>query len=493
MNFKTLSLRLRIFLSMIFLVLLASVLMAAMAIYQYHQEANDYHQDRLKRKEKTIKDQIAYQLKTKTRYPINTKNIPLIFEEKNFIYELADVHNLEVKLYDLKGKFLVASNGSVEKKKDDIDNNISSKILSRIIQSNDKRFLNDSKVNNEIVKTSYSYITTEQNNAIAILEIPYIQDNKFITRELNAFLGRLALLYSVVLLIAIVLAYFLSKYITKSLNYISEKIYKTRLDKKNTKIEIENVSDEISGLVKSYNSMIDELQESAVKLATIEREQAWKEMAKQVAHEIKNPLTPMRLSIQNFQRKFDENDPNISLKAKEFSKTLIQQIDTMSSIAEAFSNFAKMPEQKNETLNVVEVIKLALDIFSEENIQFISSKEKIIATFDRTQLIRVITNLVKNSIQANATKINVTVNENEKMVHVVIEDNGVGINPENKLRIFEPKFTTKNSGMGLGLGMVKDIIKAYNGKISFVSEKHKGTTFTISLPKQNSLSQNFIK
>jgi hypothetical protein len=220
---------------MIFLVLLASVLMAAMAIYQYHQEANDYHQDRLKRKEKTIKDQIAYQLKTKTRYPINTKNIPLIFEEKNFIYELADVHNLEVKLYDLKGKFLVASNGSVEKKKDDIDNNISSKILSRIIQSNDKRFLNDSKVNDEIVKTSYSYITTEQNNAIAILEIPYIQDNKFITRELNAFLGRLALVYSVVLLIAIVLAYFLSKYITKSLNYISEKIYKTRLDKKKYK------------------------------------------------------------------------------------------------------------------------------------------------------------------------------------------------------------------------------------------------------------------
>ena len=109
----------------------------------------------------------------------------------------------------------------------------------------------------------------------------------------------------------------------------------------------------MSALVDSYKSMIDDLEESAKKLALSEREQAWREMAKQVAHEIKNPLTPMRLSVQSFQQKFDPDDPRIHKKVEEYSKTLIQQIDTMSSIASAFSNFTKMPAQKLELLNII--------------------------------------------------------------------------------------------------------------------------------------------
>ena len=140
------------------------------------------------------------------------------------------------------------------------------------------------------------------------------------------------------------------------------------LEKRNKKIDIDSSSEEIDTLVNSYNSMIDEFEESAVKLATSEREQAWREMAKQVAHEIKNPLTPMRLSVQSFQRKFDPKDPDIHQKVEEFSNTLIQQIDTMSSIASAFSNFAKMPANKSENLNVVKIVKLALDIFNEDYI-----------------------------------------------------------------------------------------------------------------------------
>jgi nitrogen fixation/metabolism regulation signal transduction histidine kinase len=132
--------------------------------------------------------------------------------------------------------------------------------------------------------------------------------------------------------------------------------------------------------------MIDELSHSAAMLARSEREQAWREMAKQVAHEIKNPLTPMRLSVQSFERKFDPADPEIGTKVGEFSKTLIQQIDTLSSIASAFSNFAKMPAQQNETLNVAEVVKLALDIFNEPFIHFISEADDLIVKMDRTQL-----------------------------------------------------------------------------------------------------------
>jgi len=286
---------------------------------------------------------------------------------------------------------------------------------------------------------------------------------------------------------AIAIAFILSKYITKSLKTISDKINTIRLEKRNERIVIEETSSEISTLVRSYNSMIDELEESAVKLATSEREQAWREMAKQVAHEIKNPLTPMRLTVQNFQRKFEPTDPNIHLKVDEYTKTLIQQIDTMSSIASAFSNFAKMPAQQNETLNVVSIVKLALDIFNEDYIYFTSDKTEIIAKFDRTQLIRVVTNLVKNAIQAisedRKPRIIVNVSTKDDNVIISVSDNGLGVSEENKEKVFEPKFTTKSSGMGLGLAMVKNIVETYNGTITFETESNSGTTFIVSFPK----------
>ena len=297
----------------------------------------------------------------------------------------------------------------------------------------------------------------------------------------------MAEVYLFMLVSAIILSFFLSKYITKSLKIVSEKINQTRLDKRNQKIELSNATEEIYALVSAYNSMIDELEESAVKLATSEREQAWREMAKQVAHEIKNPLTPMRLSVQSFQRNFDRNDPEIEQKVDEYSNTLINQIDTMSSIASAFSNFAKMPAQQSETLNVPKIVKLALDIFNENYIEFKSEKEEILARFDRTQLIRVVTNLVKNAIQAlkdvDEPRILVMVEEEEETVCVSVSDNGSGISEENKDKIFEPKFTTKSSGMGLGLAMVKNIVETYNGTISFVSKQNKGTIFNVRFPK----------
>ncbi len=325
---------------------------------------------------------------------------------------------------------------------------------------------------------------------MAILNLPYIEDDGFIKKELKQNLSRLGMAYLLMLLIAIALAYFLSKYITKSLNTISEKITETRLNKRNKKIVIDSTTEEISTLVNAYNGMIEELENSAAQLATSEREAAWREMAKQVAHEIKNPLTPMRLTVQSFQRKFNQNDPNIEERLDEYSKTLIQQIDTMSSIAEAFSNYAKMPAQQDETLNVVKITKLALDIFNEGYIEFHSEEKEIIAKFDRTQLIRVVTNLVKNSIQAiEQTKpeiplIKVTVASEGEFVCVRVSDNGPGISENNKEKVFEPKFTTKSSGMGLGLAMVKNIVETYGGTINLKSEEGEGATFTVRFKRQ---------
>jgi nitrogen fixation/metabolism regulation signal transduction histidine kinase len=307
--------------------------------------------------------------------------------------------------------------------------------------------------------------------------------------ELREFLLRLGGVYLIMFVVAIFLAYFISKYITRSLQTISDKLHQTDFTKRNEKIYVKNPSEEIGKLIDSYNEMIDELEQSAVKLARSEREQAWREMAKQVAHEIKNPLTPMRLTVQSFERKFNPSDPDAKVKIHEFSKTLIQQIDMMSSIAGAFSSFAEMPAQQNETLNVVKTVKLALDIFNENYIHFISEEEEIIAKLDRTQLIRVVTNLVKNAIQAvpevESPRILVSVVSDGAYVKISVADNGVGISDEVKEKVFEPKFTTKSSGMGLGLGMVKNIVETYKGSITLTSQPDKGSVFTVRFPKEN--------
>lgn len=494
MKLKKLSLRTRIFLAMILLVLLASVLISAVAIYQYKEQSEDYHKERLERKEENIQTHLKRVLNGRQNtWEVKTENIPLIFKEE--IYNVADIHKLQINLYNLEGDLLITSKAGLQ------DNNVAKCLTAEVmnaltqnIEFNNAseiaqhRYVDKHKENGETFQSSYTYITDNRSKAIAILNIPYLEKDDFLSKELQEFLQRLGFAFMLVLLTAVGIAFLLSKYITKSLKTISDKINTTRLEKRNERIDVDDTSEEISTLVNSYNSMIDELEESAVQLAKSEREQAWREMAKQVAHEIKNPLTPMRLTVQNFQRKFNPKDENIHLKLDEYSKTLIQQIDTMSSIASAFSNFAKMPAQQNETLNVVKIVKLALDIFNEDYIIFSTDSDEIIAKFDRTQLIRVVTNLVKNAIQAipedKTPKIVIHVSQNNGDVLITVADNGLGVAEENKHKVFEPKFTTKTSGMGLGLAMVKNIVDTYKGSVSFVSEKNKGTTFKVTFPKE---------
>ncbi len=483
MNFYKASLRTRIFLSMIFLVIGASILIAMVTIFQYREETKDYHRERLLRKETAIRENIDYVLKN-TTYPVKTDRIPLIF--KNKIYEIKDIHKLELFLYDLDGNLLISSKASFVK--DSIRGNMSAHALKGIKNSVEKHFIEKYKENNFNYQSSFSYITDDKFKPIAILNLPYLEDDEFLNKELKEYLVRLGGAYLLMLLFAIILAYFLSKNITQSLNDISEKITETRLDKRNKKILTDVSSQELATLVNAYNGMIDELESSAAQLATNEREAAWREMAKQVAHEIKNPLTPMRLTVQSFERKFDPNDPNIHKKLNEYSTSLIQQIDTMSSIASAFSTYAQMPAQQDETLNVVKITKLALDIFTESYIYFTSEQDEVITKFDRTQLIRVITNLIKNSIQSirekqpENPKIEVTVFEENNLAVITVSDNGIGISEENKTKVFEPKFTTKTSGMGLGLAMVKKIMEAYEGDITLISYEGNGTTFKVRIP-----------
>ncbi|WP_127846066.1 sensor histidine kinase [Psychroflexus aestuariivivens] len=478
----TRSLRTRIFISMITLVLGASILIAGVTIHQYNEEAKELHREKLNRKENAIKANINYVLRT-TTYPVDSENLPLIFKDK--IYEIQDIHDTEINIYDLNGYLLKSSFATFYM--DSVETRMDPKKIQELNNSSDKKYVENFQKNGQDYQSSYTYILDNYFKPIGILNLPYIEDDNFLDKELREFLILLSQVYIFMLIVAIILAYFLSKYITSSLQSISKKITKTRLEQQNPKIVPQDISVEVRPLVTAYNQMIDELEESALKLAKSEREEAWRQMARQVAHEIKNPLTPMRLSIQSFERKFDPNDPGIITKVSDFSKTMVQQIDNLSAIAGAFSDFAKMPAQQNETLDVVETLKLALDIFNDQNIHFLSKSDQILIRFDKNQLIRIVTNLVKNAIQATESKnnpyIKVQVSTDKDSVYISIEDNGVGISEEMQERIFEPRFTTKSSGMGLGLGMVKNIIETYKGDIKLTSEIDEGTIFTVKLPK----------
>lgn len=469
----------RIFLSMILLTLIASALIVLITILQFQSQAKEYHEIRLEKKEHSIHQHINYVLKT-TTYPLTEENLSAIFKDK--IHELSNIHNLEIVLYDLNGNFIRSSKGSFSV--DAPTPPIKPFILKAIRNSSDKRYIEINTIESEKFRSSYTYIKDLKFKPLGIVCLPHIKDDGFYDEELKSFLIQLFQVYGFLLLFAISLAYFLSNYITKTLQEISKKITQTNLESKNEKIQVKEASKEIRLVINAYNEMVDKLEESASQLAQNQREEAWREMAKQVAHEIKNPLTPMRLTVQSFQRKFDPNNPEIHQKLNDYSQTLIQQIDTMSAVASAFSNFASMPAQQNETLNIVDAVDLALDIFNENYIEFRCSEKEIYAVMDRTQLIRVITNLVKNAIQAIDEKnpnpsIVVSVERQDKHIIISVKDNGKGISVENKNRIFEPKFTTKTSGMGLGLGIIKNIIESYKGEIWFESEVGKGTSFYV--------------
>ena len=481
-NISMLSLRTRIFLSMIVVIVVSSVLLASISILQFKSEARDYHQERLERKETAIKEHINYVLST-TTYPLTPKNLDLIFKDK--IHELSQIHNIEINVYSLDGHLLKSSKESFSI--DKMAPPIPKYILKLVRSSIDKRFVDIKTVDGVKNRSSYSQIKDDKFKPLGVLNLPYVEDDSFYQKELNSFLIRLGQVYSFMLIVAFALAYFLATYITKSLKTIADKMSETNIEQKNEKIVLDANSREINLLIRSYNEMVDKLEKSALKLAQSEREEAWREMAKQVAHEIKNPLTPMRLTVQSFQRKFDPTTPDVKQKLNEYSETLIQQIDIMSAVASAFSNFASMPAQQNETLNVVEVVELALDIFNEDYIVFESQYPSIISSMDRSQLIRVITNLVKNAIQAIAENqqekaIKVVVKREHNQVIILVQDNGVGIAEQTVPKIFEPKFTTKTSGMGLGLGIIKNIIENYNGTITFDTQLGKGTTFKVTLP-----------
>ena len=472
------SLRARIFIALIFLVMVASLLIAGVTIVQYSEQSNTYHEQRLERKENQLKKRLKYLLESMS-LDVEAANIAAVFQPH--LKETADVLNINFRLYSLSGDLLCSS----QLMESTPPQTLSAAILARLQPNTGERLIDVSTTDGVTTRSSFSYIYDLNEQPLAIVNVPYFDDDSLSSMELNAFLIRLVQVYVIMLIIAIVLAFFVSSYITRHLETISIKLNQTKLSKTNSKIELTKASREISALVSAYNHMVDELEASAVKLAKSQREVAWREMAKQVAHEIKNPLTPMRLSIQHFEQQVAKGSSEWNEKVHEFSQSLIQQIDTMSAIASTFSQFATMPTGQSERINVKEVVGRALELYTDAPISF-QAVADVYAHFDATQLVRIINNLINNAIQAceevKQPQICVTITTEKKAIVLAFEDNGKGIPKDLQDRIFEPTFTTKTSGMGLGLSMVKSIVETYDGSVVFDSTPDALTRFELRIP-----------
>ena len=475
------SLRLRIFISMIFLVFTAILLILGSTYYQYRTESDQYNSYRQERKENQLKRQI--------NYIVNKYNLSNNYSDwenyDNDFDEITKIHSVEYSIFTIQGAPLFYSYLPL----DIISNNYSlDKDFANMLVANDEgKFTSENLTDVGKFQASYSVLKNDAGEKYAILFFPYFQDVSFAESELNVFLSTLYQIYFIMLVVTIVLAYFISRFVTRSIETIRVKIGQTGLLKKNEKIYLNNATKEIDSLVNSYNKMIDDLEDSAERLAKTEREQAWQEMAKQVAHEIKNPLTPMRLTVQSFQKNSGLKSEDEKLKLNDFCEILIEQIDTMSNVATSFSDFATLPKTQLEKTDIVEATKKVVEIFEQNNITLETSNENIFVKLDKEQWIRVMTNLIKNSIQSipydRESNIQVKITESSKKIKIVVSDNGLGVSKKNREKIFEPKFTTKSDGMGLGLGIVRSIITSHRGKISYKSKNNKGTDFTISLPK----------
>ena len=331
----------------------------------------------------------------------------------------------------------------------------------------------------------YTPLFNNNKSIAGFINLPYFARQSNLTNDLSQIISALINVYVILFVLSIVAGLILSGYITQPLRLIKQQLAKITLGTKNEKI-IWQSNDEIGKLVTEYNQMLLKLEESANLLARSERESAWREMAKQVAHEIKNPLTPMKLNIQYLQHLMKSNPEDFKERFEKASVGIIEQIDTLASIATEFSNFAKLPGIKLEVLNLTELISSTVEVFSKhKHVSIVNQilSDQLMVKVDREQCLRVFNNLLQNAVQATEetqeAHIEINCEQKSNRLIISIKDNGCGISEELKPKIFSPNFTTKSTGSGLGLAMVKNIMEGFGGRIYFESEKNKGSVFYI--------------
>ncbi|MFN3840777.1 MAG: ATP-binding protein [Cyclobacteriaceae bacterium] len=406
--------------------------------------------------------------------------IPAGFEAQ-FIQQVA-LANLDANMFSPSGHLVVTTQPLIFEYQL-LAPVISPQALNRIVNG-DRAFVLQEQVGALKYYVAYSAVYAgASGRLLGILAIPYFQSQRSLEAMQITVLSNILIIFTLMFLLLLIVSFFASSWLTQPLSIIAQKIGRISLTESNQPI-VWPVEDEIGSLVRSYNQMLVKLSESKLELERTQRERTWREIAQQVAHEIKNPLTPMKLTLQQLQR-VNEND--LSEKMKTSIASLLTQIDALDGIAASFSKFAKMPEPVLVPVDLVALLKETCDLHKQTgNVIFETSLTKAMIMADRQLLGSAVGNLILNGLQAERQDERVTVTVGlEQLLDVYrisISDNGAGIADAIRDRIFLPHFSTKQSGSGLGLAITRQGIEQMGGKIWFESEVGKGTRFYVQFP-----------
>lgn len=482
--FSEVSIRTQIHGIVIFISVLSFIIIAVVTISFFISRYNRNNIDKLSRTAGIMVKELQKRLSENNEFDDDSISD---YNLQKLVNEVADIHNVDVNIYDPQGNLQVSSEQDVYTK-----GILSTKMhplayyhLNRLREVQD---VQEETLSSLKYLSIYTVVRDDQGIVRNYLNIPYFSSELDLKQEISNFLVTIINLNAFIFLIAGVIALFITNKITKSFSVIGDKMKEITLGRTNEEI-IWNRKDEIGELVLQYNKMVHQLEQSAEALAKSEREGAWREMARQVAHEIKNPLTPMKLSMQYLQKAINADHSNIKELTTNVANTLIEQIDHLSKIAADFSQFANITNKKLELIDLHQVIKALVNLYNSDprvKISWISVQGSVILKADKTHMNRVFTNLLSNAVEAcsqsDECKIWIKEERNDGKISISIRDNGEGIPKEMHSKIFTPNFTTKTSGTGLGLAMCKSIIEQSHGKIWFETEKGKGTIFFVDLP-----------
>ncbi len=404
--------------------------------------------------------------------------------ERN-ITEVSETHNVDINFYSLSGSLIASTQPNIYSKQL-LNSKINPTAFYHLQYDGRSHYLQKENIGNLQYLSMYMPVMDGAGEVYAYINIPYLNSQLELNQEISSFIATIINLNAFIFLIAGAISFLITQRVVVSFSIIANKMKEVSIGKKNEAI-VWKKKDEIGGLVAEYNKMVQKLEESANALAQSEREGAWREMAKQVAHEIKNPLTPMKLSIQYLQRTIDNDLPNAKELTQNVAKTLITQIDELTKIAGDFSQFANIDNLVMERVDISDKLDSIVQLYRQSesvNIHYLLHPP-VYVLGDKVQISRLFTNLIKNAMEAvegHIATINITQIVLDNHVTITITDDGKGIEPAMAAHIFQPNFTTKTSGTGLGLAISKGIVEKLKGSITFETEVGKGTTFMIRLP-----------
>jgi len=410
-------------------------------------------------------------------------------ELNNLLTDLAKYSESDINIFDNRGK-LIATSQPLIYQTGLLSGLLNPEAISKVIEQKSRTLMLTEEIGKFRYNTVYAAIkSSESGKMIGVVSIPYYHSKTDLERHLIEVLTGIIDIFTIVFIIFMGLSFVTARMLTEPLSLITQKIKKISFNDTNEPLTW-NSKDEIGLLVGAYNKMLLKLVDSKKKLSQQEKESAWREMAQQVAHEIKNPLTPMKLSIQYLQRAIKDEREDLPELLNKSMANLLNQVDTLSDIATSFSAFAKMPIPINEQFEIVSLLSQTVDLYSNTEsgkvILTLNNTDKINVFCDRNLMGRIISNLILNALQSVPKErepiVEITLEIKKEKALITIKDNGSGIPDEIKEKVFMPNFSTKFTGSGIGLAVAKRGVEHAGGRIWFETSIGNGTSFFIELP-----------